>query len=272
MPDQEILRVEAPGGRRSIPERRPSRCGGGRGTGPRRAARDLGTRSAKEKVNVGQKMNGFRTRCHTHPVVGRGAGRGRPGLLYVSQTTGRTRARTGGRSPRGDPQVQRCLHHVQLGTYNTTPELVAAAITPRTKAIIAAHALGNPFQAAKIAELTAQHGLFLIEDNCDAVGSTYRGQLTGTFGDMATTSFYPARHITTGEGGCVLTSNLVLARIVEQLRDWGRDCWCEPGEDNTCFKRLDYQLGTLPHGYDYKYIFSHVGYNLKSTDLQTSWD
>ncbi len=159
---------------------------------------------------------------------------------------------------------------VELGTYNTTPERIAEAITPRTKAIMIAHALGNPYAAEEVAALAEEHGLFFVEDNCDAVGSTYRGKLTGTFGDLATTSFYPAHHITTGEGGCVVTGNLALARIVEQLRDWGRDCWCEPGEDNTCFKRFDYQLGTLPKGYDHKYIFSHVGYNLKSTDLQAA--
>jgi NDP-hexose-3,4-dehydratase len=159
---------------------------------------------------------------------------------------------------------------VEMGTYNTTPERVEAAIGPRTRAIMIAHALGNPYAVAEIADIAQRHGLFLVEDNCDAVGSTYRGQLTGTFGDLSTVSFYPAHHITTGEGGCVLTSNLALARIVEQLRDWGRDCWCEPGEDNTCRKRFDYQLGTLPHGYDHRYIFTHVGYNLKATDLQAA--
>src|SRR3954471_5068051 len=159
---------------------------------------------------------------------------------------------------------------VEMGTYNTTPERVEAAIGPRTRAIMIAHALGNPYAVAEIADIAQRHGLFLVEDNCDAVGSTYRGQLTGTFGDLSTVSFYPAHHITTGEGGCVLTSTLALARIVEQLRDWGRDCWCEPGEDNTCRKRFDYQLGTLPHGYDHRYIFTHVGYNLKATDLQAA--
>lgn len=112
--------------------------------------------------------------------------------------------------------------------------------------------------------------MFLVEDNCDAVGSTHQGQLTGTFGHFATVSFYPAHHITTGEGGCVLTNDMKLARLVEQLRDWGRDCWCEPGQDNTCFKRFGYQLGTLPEGYDHKYIFSEIGYNLKTTDLQAA--
>ncbi|MFF9849259.1 lipopolysaccharide biosynthesis protein RfbH [Streptomyces litmocidini] len=159
---------------------------------------------------------------------------------------------------------------VELGTYNTTAERVLAAVGPRTRAIMIAHALGNPFPVADIAAIAAEHGLYLVEDNCDAVGSYHHGRLTGTFGDLTTTSFYPAHHITTGEGGCVLTRNLALARIVEQLRDWGRDCWCEPGQDNTCFKRFDYQLGTLPHGYDHKYIFTHLGYNLKATDIQAA--
>ncbi len=159
---------------------------------------------------------------------------------------------------------------VELGTYNTTPELIDKAIGPRTKAIMVAHSLGNPYAVAEVAQLAQDRGLFLIEDNCDAVGTTYQGRLTGTFGDMSTTSFYPAHHITTGEGGCVVTDNLALARIIESIRDWGRDCWCEPGQDNKCLKRFDQQLGTLPHGYDHKYIFSHVGYNLKSTDLQAA--
>ncbi|WP_405858374.1 lipopolysaccharide biosynthesis protein RfbH [Streptomyces sp. NBC_00090] len=159
---------------------------------------------------------------------------------------------------------------VELGTYNTTAARVAAAIGPRTRAIMIAHALGNPFEVAEIAQLAEEHDLFLIEDNCDAVGSTYDGKLTGTFGDLATVSFYPAHHLTMGEGGCVLTSNLALARIVESLRDWGRDCWCEPGETNKCLKRFKYQMGTLPEGYDHKYIFSHVGYNLKATDIQAA--
>ncbi|MBW5425253.1 lipopolysaccharide biosynthesis protein RfbH [Streptomyces sp. BG9H] len=159
---------------------------------------------------------------------------------------------------------------VDLGTYNATADRVAAAIGPRTRAIMIAHALGNPFEVAEIAQLAEDHDLFLIEDNCDAVGSTYDGQLTGTFGDLTTVSFYPAHHLTMGEGGCVLTANLALARIVESLRDWGRDCWCEPGESNKCLKRFDYQMGTLPAGYDHKYIFSHVGYNLKTTDLQAA--
>lgn len=159
---------------------------------------------------------------------------------------------------------------VDIPTYNATAERVAQAIGPKTRAIIIAHALGNPFQVAEIAKLAEDNGLFLIEDNCDAVGSTYDGKLTGTFGDLTTVSFYPAHHLTMGEGGCVLTSNLALARIVESLRDWGRDCWCEPGENDKCLKRFQYQMGTLPAGYDHKYIFSHVGYNLKATDIQAA--
>ncbi|MEU3984567.1 lipopolysaccharide biosynthesis protein RfbH [Streptomyces sp. NPDC026672] len=159
---------------------------------------------------------------------------------------------------------------VDLATYNTTADRVAAAIGPRTRAIIVAHALGNPFPVTEIAQLAEQYDLFLIEDNCDAVGSLYDGKLTGTFGDMTTVSFYPAHHLTMGEGGCVLTADLSLARIVESLRDWGRDCWCEPGENDRCMKRFKYQMGTLPAGYDHKYIFSHVGYNLKATDIQAA--
>ncbi|GHE70936.1 lipopolysaccharide biosynthesis protein RfbH [Streptomyces longispororuber] len=159
---------------------------------------------------------------------------------------------------------------VELGTYNASAEKIAAAIGPRTKAIMLAHALGNPYEVDEIARLADEHGLFLIEDNCDAVGSLHQGKLTGTFGDLATTSFYPAHHITMGEGGCVLTDNLVLARIVESMRDWGRDCWCEPGEDDTCHKRFLYRLGDLPERYDHKYTFSHVGYNLKATDIQAA--
>lgn len=159
---------------------------------------------------------------------------------------------------------------IEMGTYNTTAERVAQAIGPKTRAIMIAHALGNPFEVAEIAQLAKDHDLFFVEDNCDAVGSTYGGELTGTFGDFATVSFYPAHHLTMGEGGIVLTSDLKLARVVESLRDWGRDCWCEPGKNNTCFKRFEYQMGTLPQGYDHKYIFSHVGYNLKATDLQAA--
>lgn len=173
-----------------------------------------------------------------------------------------------------NPIVQKGLTPVFVDidpqTYNTTADRVAAAIGPRTRAVAIAHALGNPFEAAEIAELAEEHGLWLLEDNCDAVGSAYQARPTGTFGHLSTVSFYPAHHITMGEGGCVLTSSLELARLVESYRDWGRDCWCEPGEDDRCRRRFDWQLGTLPHGYDHKYIFSHIGYNLKTTDLQAA--
>jgi CDP-4-dehydro-6-deoxyglucose reductase, E1 len=159
---------------------------------------------------------------------------------------------------------------VELGTYNPSADAIAAAIGPRTRALMFAHTLGNPFDLDRVVDLAQEHDLALIEDNCDALGSTYRGRRTGSFGDLATISFYPAHHITTGEGGCVLTNRPGLRRLVESFRDWGRDCWCEPGAENTCGKRFDWQLGALPHGYDHKYTYSHVGYNLKMTDLQAA--
>jgi len=159
---------------------------------------------------------------------------------------------------------------VELGTYNFDPAEVEAAIGPRTRAIVAAHTLGNPFPLDEVAAIAAKHDLWLVEDTCDALGSTYRGRLVGTVGDFGTLSFYPAHHITMGEGGAVLTNRPHLKLLVESFRDWGRDCWCEPGEDNTCGTRFAWQLGTLPHGFDHKYIFSHVGYNLKVTDMQAA--
>jgi CDP-6-deoxy-D-xylo-4-hexulose-3-dehydrase len=162
------------------------------------------------------------------------------------------------------------LVDVDLPSYNAIPERLAEAISPRTKAIMMAHTLGNPFNLDVATQLAKEHGLWLIEDNCDALGSTYRGQLTGSFGDIATASFYPAHHITTGEGGCVLTRRPLLRRIAESFRDWGRDCWCAPGAENTCGRRFEWQLGELPVGYDHKYIYSHIGYNLKGTDLQAA--
>jgi len=159
---------------------------------------------------------------------------------------------------------------VELGTYDPSPEAIEAAVGPRTKAIMLAHTLGNPFQADLIREIADQHNLFLIEDACDAVGASVAGKPVGSFGELATASFYPAHHITMGEGGCVLTQKGVMKQIVESLRDWGRDCWCAPGKDNTCGRRFDWELGDLPHGYDHKYIYSHIGYNLKLTDMQAA--
>lgn len=159
---------------------------------------------------------------------------------------------------------------VKLPTYNVDEKLVEQAITNKTKAIILAHTLGNTFNLEKILEICSKYKLWLIEDNCDALGSKYKNKYTGTFGDVATLSFYPAHHITMGEGGAVFTNNLRIKRIAESFRDWGRDCYCEPGKENTCNKRFDWQLGGLPYGYDHKYIYSHLGYNMKITDMQAA--
>lgn len=159
---------------------------------------------------------------------------------------------------------------VELGTYNIDPALVEAAISPKTKAIMLAHTLGNPFNIKVIRELCDRHGLWLIEDCCDALGSLYEGRQVGGFGDIGTLSFYPAHHITMGEGGAVFTDSPLLKRIIESFRDWGRDCYCTGGEDNTCGKRFCWQLGELPEGYDHKYTYSHLGYNLKITDMQAA--
>ncbi len=162
------------------------------------------------------------------------------------------------------------LVDADLSTYNINADLIEDAITKKTKGIVLAHTLGNPFNLEIIQKLCEKYNLFLMEDNCDAFGSKYNGQFTGTFGDVSTLSFYPAHHITTGEGGAVITNKPKLKKIMESLRDWGRDCYCPPGEDNTCKKRFDWQLGGLPHGYDHKYIYSRTGYNLKSTDMQAA--
>lgn len=159
---------------------------------------------------------------------------------------------------------------VDIPTYNILPDAVEAAITPKTKAIMVAHTLGNPFDAERIAAIAKKNGLFLIEDCCDALGATLNGRHVGTFGDVGTLSFYPAHQITMGEGGAVFTTNPMLRRAMETFRDWGRDCYCEPGKDNTCNRRFDWQLGDLPYGYDHKYIYSHMGFNLKITDMQAA--
>jgi len=173
-----------------------------------------------------------------------------------------------------NPILQNSLKPVlvdaEMGTYNINPNLIEDKITSKTVGIVLAHTLGNPFGLEKIKEICEQHNLFLMEDNCDAFGSKYNDQFTGTFGDVATLSFYPAHHITTGEGGAVFTNNTKLKKVLESLRDWGRDCYCPPGEDNTCKKRFDWQLGGLPHGYDHKYIYSNIGYNLKASDMQAA--
>ena len=159
---------------------------------------------------------------------------------------------------------------VHIPTYNIDPELIEAAISDKTKAIMLAHTLGNPYDLTKIVHIAKKYNLWLVEDCCDALGSTYDGKLVGSFGDIGTLSFYPAHHITMGEGGAVFTNNSDLKRIIESFRDWGRDCYCQPGKDNTCGKRFGWQLGTLPFGYDHKYTYSHLGYNLKISDMQAA--
>jgi len=159
---------------------------------------------------------------------------------------------------------------IDLETYVCNDDALEEAISPRTKAIMMAHTLGNPFNLELVQSIAKKHNLWLIEDSCDALGGTYKGSNLGSFGDLSTLSFYPAHHITTGEGGAVLIKNAKLKPIVESFRDWGRDCWCPPGIENTCQKRYEHQLGQLPYGYDHKYTYSHVGYNLKSGDIQAS--
>lgn len=159
---------------------------------------------------------------------------------------------------------------VDLGTYNIKSDLIEEAITSKTKAIMIAHTMGNPFDLTTVMKLADKYNLWVIEDNCDALGSLYNGRLTGTFGHIATSSFYPPHHMTMGEGGAVYTNNALLKTIIESFRDWGRDCWCPSGCDNTCNKRFGWELGTLPYGYDHKYTYSHIGYNLKVTDMQAA--
>lgn len=159
---------------------------------------------------------------------------------------------------------------VEIGTYDAVGDQLREAIGPKTRAIMMAHTLGNPFDLDLVTSLCKEHDLWLVEDSCDALGSTYRGKRTGSFGDTATVSFYPAHHITTGEGGAVFTKSPLVRRQVESFRDWGRDCYCETGMDNTCGKRFEWKLGELPEGYDHKYTYSHIGYNLKATDMQAA--
>ncbi len=159
---------------------------------------------------------------------------------------------------------------VELGTYNIIVDRIEAAITPKTKAIMIAHTMGNPFELDKVMDIANKHGLWVIEDNCDALGSTYNDKLTGTHGHIGTSSFYPPHHMTMGEGGAVYTNDPQLKMIIESFRDWGRDCWCPSGCDNTCKKRFGWELGSLPLGYDHKYTYSHVGYNLRVTDMQAA--
>lgn len=167
-------------------------------------------------------------------------------------------------------QLQPVFVDVDIPTYNVNVEQLKKAVSPKTKAIILAHTLGNPFNLDAVTQIAKENNLWLIEDCCDATGSTYDGKLAGSFGDIATVSFYPAHHMTMGEGGAVLTSDDELKVLLESFRDWGRDCWCAPGVSDTCGKRFEWQLGDLPCGYDHKYTYGHIGYNLKVTDMQAA--
>jgi len=160
---------------------------------------------------------------------------------------------------------------VDIATHNVKADLIEAAVSPKTKAIMIAHSLGNPFDLDEVMRVAKKYNLWVVEDDCDSLGATYNGKKTGTFGDISTFSFYPAHHITMGEGGAVIVNNPELAKLAESFRDWGRDCYCEPGKDNTCGCRFGQQLGTLPYGYDHKYTYSHIGFNLKVSDMQAAF-
>ena len=229
----------------------------------RQLARYVGTRSAVF-VNSGSSANLLALSALTSPKLGKRALKPGDEVLTVAMGFPTTV------NPIIQNQLTPVLVDVELGTYDAHPERLREAIGPKTRAIMMAHTLGNPFNLRAVKELCDEHGLWLIEDSCDALGSTYDGQRTGSFGDTATVSFYPAHHITTGEGGAVLVKSALVRKQVESFRDWGRDCYCETGHDNTCKKRFEWQLGDLPLGYDHKYIYSHIGYNLKATDMQAA--
>jgi CDP-6-deoxy-D-xylo-4-hexulose-3-dehydrase len=223
----------------------------------------LGIRSAI-LVNSGSSANLLALSCLTSPKLG--DRRLRPGDEVVTAAAGFPTT--------VNAIVQNGLIPVfvdiQVPTYNIDVTRLEEAVSGRTRAVMLAHTLGNPFDISAVQDFVERHNLWLIEDCCDAMGSTYNGRKVGTFGHLATTSFYAAHHITTGEGGCVFTDHPLLKTLVESFRDWGRDCWCETGKANTCGKRFEWQLGGLPCGYDHKYIYSHIGYNLKMTDMQAA--
>jgi CDP-4-dehydro-6-deoxyglucose reductase, E1 len=229
----------------------------------RALARYVGTRSALF-VNSGSSANLVALSALTSPKLHKRALREGDEVLTVAMGFPTTV------NPILQNRLRPVVVDVELGTYDARIDALAEAIGPRTRAIMMAHTLGNPFDVAAVQALCKEHGLWLIEDSCDALGSTYDGKRTGSFGDLATVSFYPAHHITTGEGGAVLVKSPLVKRQAESFRDWGRDCYCETGHDNTCLKRFEWQLGDLPAGYDHKYIYSHVGYNLKATDMQAA--
>ncbi len=215
-------------------------------------------------VNSGSSANLVALSALTSPMLGER--RIRPGDEVITAAAGFPTT--------VNPIIQNCavpvFVDVELGTYGPTVEAIAAAVTSRTKAVMTAHTMGVPFDVEGVRDLCDRHGLWLVEDCCDALGSMFNGRQLGTFGDLATLSFYPAHQITMGEGGAVLTDNEELARIARSFRDWGRDCYCSGGENNTCGKRFNQQFGTLPFGYDHKYVYSHIGYNLKVTDIQAA--
>jgi CDP-4-dehydro-6-deoxyglucose reductase, E1 len=226
-------------------------------------ARFVGTRSALF-VNSGSSANLLALTSLTSPKLGKDSLKQGDEVLTVAM----------GFPTTVNPIIQNGLKpvvvDVRTGTYGPDPELLQAAVGPKTRAIMMAHTLGNPFEIDAVKQICKDNDLWLIEDNCDALGSIYDGKRTGSFGDLATVSFYPAHHITTGEGGAVLVQSPLIKKLVESFRDWGRDCYCATGCDNTCKKRFDWKLGELPQGYDHKYIYSHIGYNLKATDIQAA--
>lgn len=229
----------------------------------REFARTCGVRHAL-LVNSGSSANLLAVSCLTAPDLKERALR--PGDEVITVAAGFPTTV----NPIFQNQLIPVFVDVTIPTYNVDVGQLEEALSRRTRAIVLAHTLGNPFDLASVVAFARRHNLWLIEDCCDALGATFDGRLVGTFGDLATTSFYPAHHITMGEGGCVLTSRPLLKRLVESLRDWGRDCWCEPGKDNTCGRRFEWQLGDLPAGYDHKYTYSRIGYNLKATDMQAA--
>jgi CDP-6-deoxy-D-xylo-4-hexulose-3-dehydrase len=229
----------------------------------RKLARFVGVRSAS-LVNSGSSANLLAVSALTSPKLGNR--QLKPGDEVITVAAGFPTT--------VNPIIQNRLVpvflDVTLPTFEVDVTQLEAALSPRTRAIILAHTLGNVFDAETVAAFARKHNLWLIEDCCDALGSTLNGKNVGTFGDIATVSFYPAHHITMGEGGAVLTNQPALQVLIDSFRDWGRDCWCDPGNDNTCGKRFEWQLGSLPCGYDHKYTYSHIGYNLKATDMQAA--
>ena len=229
----------------------------------RKLARFVGVRSAS-LVNSGSSANLVALSALTSPKLGARALQ--PGDEVITVAAGFPTTV----NPIFQNRLVPVFLDVTLPTYEIDVAQLEAAHSPRTRAVMIAHTLGNVFNLDAITAFCRKYNLWLIEDCCDALGSTYKGQMVGTFGDIATVSFYPAHHITMGEGGAVLTDRPALQVLIDSFRDWGRDCWCDPGKDNTCGKRFDWQLGTLPCGYDHKYTYSHVGYNLKATDMQAA--